>query len=127
MVVEQLTLTVMEMDLLIVMMGVQLIPAHFESRGEMVLNSLIRTAPRMQGQVIIITAGVDGQHSEGSLHWLGLGLDFRFIGWRNGAIWVPGPPPAKDQEADHGGADRADQHSSGGYVLRPLYHGVELW
>jgi len=32
---------------------------------------------KRHGQELVITAGTDGKHSEGSLHYVGLALDFR--------------------------------------------------
>lgn len=78
--------------------GVQLLPQHLTERGRLLFRSFVDTAPRMFGKVIMVTGGVDGEHGEQSLHWVGLALDFRFIDYRRGAIWVPGPEPTNEEE-----------------------------
>lgn len=56
-----------------------------------ILGSLVRTAPAMQGDVIVVTSANDGRHGPGSLHGKGRAFDVRFLGERDGAVVPAGP------------------------------------
>lgn len=49
-------------------------------------HSLLRTAPPLHGDVVILTSIDDGRHSKASLHYVGRAMDVRFTGDRPGGI-----------------------------------------
>ena len=77
-----------------------LLPEHFNQKGALVLRCLYYTAPVMHSSLLLITGAADGKHGENSLHWQGLGWDFRYLGWREGAILTGIVNPNEDAEVN---------------------------
>ncbi len=60
-----------------------------------VVEALARTAPPLQGGVMVITSVSDGVHGALSLHYTASGFDVRYLGRRTGGIEVA---PDSDRE-----------------------------
>lgn len=61
-----------------------------------VVEALARTAPPLQGGVMVITSVSDGVHGATSLHYTASGFDVRYLGQRNGGIEMA--PEGGDRE-----------------------------
>lgn len=82
---------------------VRLVEANLTLSSTAILGALIRTAPAMQGDVIVITSAADGTHGLNSLHPKGFAFDVRIYGTREGAVkspFVPGMMLATMQRAE---------------------------
>jgi hypothetical protein len=50
------------------------------------LRTALRTAPPLQGDIMVVTSATDGTHKEGSLHYVSCAFDIRYTGDRLGGI-----------------------------------------
>jgi len=74
---------------------VRLIGQNLALSSTRILAALLRTAPAMQGDLILVTSACDGRHKAGSLHYAGRAFDVRIYGQREGAVSIA---TSSDQE-----------------------------
>jgi hypothetical protein len=75
---------------------VWLLAPHFEPENAAFIRAALRTAPRLYGNTLIITAGADGKHGPESRHFEGDGWDLRYRGFRTGGIQAGDEEPTQE-------------------------------
>jgi hypothetical protein len=96
---------------------VRLKESAFDPEMALVFRSLLRTAPEMLADTIVITSVEDGRHMPTSFHFVGRAVDVRFLGDRAGGVGGRYTPPSPE-------AQRLDAKRWAGrlkQVLPPVY------
>lgn len=68
--------------------SVRLTEALLDEEMVYVMQGLLRTAPGLHDDCIVITSAEDGRHSPRSFHYVGRALDVRYRGRRQGGIRI---------------------------------------